>query len=420
MADKGTGSEWLMSTGYWMGAGVAFAITATCSYAYGVSQGSEMIVLGLVSKKTLTGLWYATIDFALAWSALGLYRFVRKKRYGAAFGALVSCAVCLPFACMNAVGFLGGEMANASVHRNHDADNYAALEADVARIRQEMGWIPEARPPAVVAADIAEKEASDAFGPTRTKGCTDITRDDSRKFCDDYRRLQTELARAGERVRASEKLRTAESRLAEARPVVAGNPLYGRLTGTIGSTEADTSFYISAFLALAGLFVATVFPVLAEASSPVQDAPRKPVAAEEPRPAIVLPPIPSPALTEALEAEERLQITAQPETPKAIPEAPKTPSEPKQTATGQGSDTLDPFEKAVAHWAWTLPVGDYEVADLKARFKPVAADKGLPTARMNQIGTILEGMGYQKARVTTKGKKVTVIRVQKRLAARAG
>jgi hypothetical protein len=416
---NGTRCEWLMPIGFWMGAGVAFAITATCSYAYGVAQGSDAVVLGLVSKRTLTGLWYATIDFALALSALGVYRFCRKRQFVVAFGALVACLVCLPFACMNAVGYLGGEMVSASVHRSHDAGSYAALEAEVVRIRSEMGWIPDARPPGVVAADIAEKEASEAFGPTRTKGCTDVTRDDSRKFCDEYRKLQTELARAGERVRASEKLKTAENRLSDARPVVAGNPLYGRLAGAIGITEADTGFYIAAFLALAGLFIATSFPVLAEASAPdrpapVQIAPSAPVAAEAPRPAIVLAPISAPDLQEALKAEERMQIAEV----RTEPEPEKTPSTPPETAVGQASDSLDPFEMAVAQWAWTLPVGDYEVADLKARFKkgPVA-ERGLPVARINQIGTILESLGYPKVRPNVKGqRRVTLIRVQRRLA----
>lgn len=76
--------------------------------------------------------------------------------------------------------------------KRHEIATYQDLRRSLEVKQRERERLPEHRPEAAVAAAIASAEAQPRHGSS--KACTDIVGRDARIFCDQYRRLQTELA----------------------------------------------------------------------------------------------------------------------------------------------------------------------------------------------------------------------------------
>ncbi len=400
--------------------GLAILVSAACNFAYGLTQGTDTVFLLGITTRQLNSFGFLALDLGVVgfWGVLPW--LLRNKFWLASFLIGLLAAPLTFVAFTNTMGFLGMEKASAEAHRSHDAGGYAALQAEVVRAKDALDWVKKARDAAVIGADISAREQREEF--TRTKGCRDITRDDSRKFCDELADLRTEQSKAGTRDRLTIELRTAEAKLSAAKPVVSSDSLAVAAHDLFGFREDNTIRYKPFVGALALCLLATFGLAAAEAvlaSGSVQASPSAPVAAEAPRPAAIHLPMPLPALEGLPEGEDDI-----PTGPVIKPQDnERKPSRPKETAAGQQidapaqpDDQPDEFETAVAQFAWGLKDGEYEIADLRARFKSHAADRGIAIARINQVGTLMEKLGYPKARAVVAGKKVTVVRVQKRLA----
>lgn len=398
-------SKWARRTAAWVIGGVAgfaFLVSAACNYRYGLSQGTDELFLWSITTRQIKAYGYLAVDVAAAVLPIGVVLLFRARLLGQALivGALAGFLAALAF--FNTVGFMGMERDSAMAHRAKDAGGYQALADQKSRLERERGWVPQARPSDVVAAMLSEKERDALY--TRSKRCEDITKTDSRTFCDGYRALQTELASAGTLARIDRDIATVQNQIKATRPVVASDALAGTANEFFGVEENRTNRYKPLFDATALFLLATFGFAIAEgvaASGAVQPLPATVPAIEVVQPpSLQLPTIP---------------VIPDPCDPAPVEEIAPPPEKPKETATGQASDKAGQLpakstpEDWVARWAWQMHPGVYQFEALKEDYVRYAKLRKVKAIRLHQLGTVLVNLGYQKVRENAKsgtGKRV--------------
>lgn len=387
------------------GAG-ALAVTAAGNYAYGLSQGTNDPFLFSVTTKQISAYACLVADVAAPGLAVATVTFLRAKQSGQALGAAVLCIIATVFAFSNTLGFLGMERASAEAIRKHGAGGYGALEDDIARLKRERSWVPQARPADVVLAMIAEKELDGLY--SRSKQCSDITKPDSREFCSALQGLKTEAANAGTYARLTKRIDEAQSRLNGTPPVVSTDFLAVSANTMFGVTEATVGTW-QPFAKASVLCLLAVF-CFAIADGVLACGPVQPASSNQSVITVASPP----------------QVQATPLSP-AVPcpenkedDAPYLEVEkPLRTAVGQALDgpghNVTAFlpkpvsaEEGVARWARQMEAGSYSFDELKPLYEAYQKRWQFPKIRVHQLGTYLKRLGYDVSSPTGKRGKLVV------------
>lgn len=192
---------------FWMWAGI---VTLACSMGMAYDYGSQ------VTWKH--GLVMGALSFATAFLIEEAYSYYKRGLYGVAVGLTI---VSMPMFWQEAkshiaytAGFRGASVQAVHVQNakydgaqekvKENRDNLAALKAELADLKAKNGW------DATVTADGLRAELTTMEGDQvfkRSKQCADVTRPDSRSFCDKradlmkristaekYTNLQTQIA----------------------------------------------------------------------------------------------------------------------------------------------------------------------------------------------------------------------------------
>lgn len=181
---------------FWMWAGI---VTLICSMGMAYDYGSQ------VTWKH--GLVMGALSFATAFLIEEAYSYWKRGLTGVALGLTI---VSIPMFWQESkshiaytAGFRGASVQAVHVQNvKYDAaqdrvkenrDNLAALKTELAELKAKNGWAPTVTADGL-RAEVTAMEGDQVF--KRSKGCADVTRPDSRAFCDKRADLQGKIATA--------------------------------------------------------------------------------------------------------------------------------------------------------------------------------------------------------------------------------
>ena len=199
-------------------AGILLAVSAAMNYRFGFSLGKTAL------DGQIYGAASAAADCFKALVPFFLFAAIRNRMWSQAFAAALVWTVVTAYSMTSALGHAALNRLDTTGQRAVEAANYKDLRADSKRAQDQLTWIPAHRPAETVASELNVIKAQRYWVVTRE--CTEVTGKGARDFCQQFHKLNAELASAQQ----SQKL---ESRIAE---------IGAKLAKTAGGTvmaEAD-------------------------------------------------------------------------------------------------------------------------------------------------------------------------------------
>ena len=172
---------------------------------------------------------------------------IRNRMWSQALAAALVWTVVTGYSMTSALGHAALNRLDTTGQRAVEAATYKDLRADSKRAQDQLTWIPAHRPAETVAAELNVLKAQRYW--IVTKECTEVTGKSAREFCQQFHKLNAELASAQQ----SQKL---ETRIAEI-----GAKLAKAAGGTV-MAEADPQ--ASVLAKITGLDVETVQTALTQ------------------------------------------------------------------------------------------------------------------------------------------------------------
>jgi hypothetical protein len=210
-------------------------VSAAMNYRFGFSLGKTAL------DGQIYGLASAAADCFKALIPFFFFAAIRNRMWSQAFAAAVVWTVVLAYSMTSALGHAALNRLDTTGQRAVAAANYSDLRADAKRAQEQLTWIPAHRPAETVAAELNVIKAQRSWMLTRE--CTHVTGKSARDYCQQFHKLNAELASAQQ----SQKL---ETRIAEIGAKLA------KVTGGTVLAEADPQ--ASVLARITGLDIATV------------------------------------------------------------------------------------------------------------------------------------------------------------------
>ncbi|MDN5850993.1 MAG: hypothetical protein L0H63_15385 [Nitrococcus sp.] len=138
---------------------------------------------------------------------------IRNRAWSQAAASMVVWVVVTAYSLTSAFGHAALNRFDVAGDRVHEKTLYNNLSADLARAKEQLGWVPQHRPAGTIQAEI--NSAKNERRWASTSGCTDVTAAKSRVFCEGYNTLVSELASA-------EQAGALEARIAEVNAKLSG------------------------------------------------------------------------------------------------------------------------------------------------------------------------------------------------------
>jgi len=199
-------------------AGVLLAVSAAMNYRFGFSLGKTAL------DGEIYGAASAAADCFKALVPFFLFAAIRNRMWSQAVAAALVWTVVSAYSMTSALGHAALNRLDTTGQRAVDANTYKDLRADSKRAQDQLTWIPAHRPAETVASELNVIKAQRYWVITRE--CTEVSGKSARDFCQQFHKLNAELASAQQ----SQKL---ESRISE---------IGAKLAKTAGGTvmaEAD-------------------------------------------------------------------------------------------------------------------------------------------------------------------------------------
>lgn len=216
-------------------AGILLVVSAAMNYRFGFSLGKTAL------DGQIYGMASAAADCFKALIPFFLFAALRNKMWSQAFAAALVWTVVVAYSMTSALGHAALNRLDTTGQRAVEAANYKDLRADSKRAQEQLTWIPAHRPAETVAAELNVVKAQRYW--VVTKECTSVTGKGARDYCQQFHKLNAELASAQQ----SQKL---ESRIAD---------IGSRLAKAVGGTAmAEADPQASVLAKITGLDVSTV------------------------------------------------------------------------------------------------------------------------------------------------------------------
>jgi hypothetical protein len=216
-------------------AGILLAVSAAMNYRFGFSLGKTAL------DGQIYGMASAAADCFKALIPFFFFAALRNRMWSQAFAAALVWTVVVAYSMTSALGHAALNRLDTTGQRAVEAAAYKDLRADSKRAQEQLAWIPAHRPGETVAAEVNVLKAQRYW--VVTKECTLVTGKGTRDFCQQFHKLNAELASAQQ----SEKL---ETRIADI-----GSKL-AKASGGTAMAEADPQ--ASVLAKISGLDVSTV------------------------------------------------------------------------------------------------------------------------------------------------------------------
>jgi hypothetical protein len=216
-------------------AGILLVVSAAMNYRFGFSLGKT------AWDGQIYGLASAAADCFKALIPFFFFAALRNRMWSQAIAAALVWTVVVAYSMTSALGHAALNRLDSTGQRASEAAAYKDLRADSKRAQEQLAWIPAHRPGETVAAEVNVLKAQRYW--VVTKECTLVTGKGARDFCQQFHKLNAELASAQQ----SEKL---ETRIADI-----GSKL-GKAGGGTVMAEADPQ--ASVLAKITGLDISTV------------------------------------------------------------------------------------------------------------------------------------------------------------------
>jgi hypothetical protein len=199
-------------------AGILLAVSAAMNYRFGFSLGKTAL------DGQIYGAASAAADCFKALVPFFFFAAIRNRMWSQALAAALVWAVVTGYSMTSALGHAALNRLDTTGQRAVEAAAYKDLRADSKRAQEQLTWIPAHRPAETVTEELNVLKAQRHW--LLTHECTEVSGKAAREFCQQFHKLNAELASAQQ----SQKL---ESRIAE---------IAAKLAKTAGGTvmaEAD-------------------------------------------------------------------------------------------------------------------------------------------------------------------------------------
>jgi hypothetical protein len=216
-------------------AGILLVVSAAMNYRFGFSLGKTAL------DGQIYGMASAAADCFKALIPFFFFAALRNRMWSQAFAAALVWTVVIAYSMTSALGHAALNRLDTSGQRAFEAAAYKDLRADSKRAQEQLTWIPAHRPGDTVAAELNVLKAQRYWLVTRE--CTNVAGKHARDFCQQFHKLNAELASAQQ----SEKL---EARIADI-----GAKMAKAAGGTV-MAEADPQ--ASVLARITGLDISTV------------------------------------------------------------------------------------------------------------------------------------------------------------------
>jgi hypothetical protein len=216
-------------------AGILLVVSAAMNYRFGFSLGKTAL------DGQIYGAASAAADCFKALIPFFFFAAVRNRMWSQAAAAAVVWMVVIAYSMTSALGHAALNRLDTTGQRAIEAAVYKDLRADSKRAQEQLAWIPAHRPADTVAAELNVLKAQRHW--VVTKECTQPNGKQTRDYCQQFHKLNAELASGLQ----AQKL---EARIAE---------INGKLAHAHGGTvmaEADPQ--ASVLAKLLGLDISTV------------------------------------------------------------------------------------------------------------------------------------------------------------------
>ncbi len=200
-----------------MAAGVLLFVSAAMNWQFGAGLGTTAM------NANILGFASAAADGMKALLPFFIFAAWKQKSWSQALAGGTLWTVCLAFSITSALGFSAMNRKDTANVREAQAVNYADKRIDLKRSRERLGWIPQHRPAATVAAEMRSMEQNRRW--RTSAGCTDATASKSISFCQTYHTLSAEAAAGREAAKIEAHIASLKAELASAPQGVTANTL---------------------------------------------------------------------------------------------------------------------------------------------------------------------------------------------------
>lgn len=171
-----------------LAAGVLLAVSAAMNWRFGYYLG----------KTEFDGLIYgsasAAADCLKALVPFFFFAAWRNRMWSQAAASILVWVVVTAYSLTSALGHAALNRMDTTGQRAVQAQSYKDLRADLERAKEQLGWVPQHRPAAVVQSEIATLQDQREW--QWTEACNKVTGPKGRTFCGEYNGLTAELASA--------------------------------------------------------------------------------------------------------------------------------------------------------------------------------------------------------------------------------
>jgi hypothetical protein len=189
-------------------AGILLAVSAAMNYRFGFSLGKTAF------DGQIYGLASAAADCFKALVPFFFFAALRNRMWSQALAAALVWTVVSAYSMTSAVGHAALNRLDTTGQRAVAAATYKDLRADYKRAQDQLSWIPAHRPAETVAAELNVHKAQRYWAVTRE--CTSVAGKGARDYCQQFHKLNAELASGLEAQKSETRLADIAARLAKA------------------------------------------------------------------------------------------------------------------------------------------------------------------------------------------------------------
>lgn len=189
-------------------AGVLLVVSAAMNYRFGFSLGKTP------ADGQIYGAASAAADCFKALVPFFFFAAWRNRMWSQACAAMVVWVVVTGYSMTSALGHAALNRLDMSGQRAAATANYKDMRADTKRAQDQLTWIPAHRPPETVAAELNVHKAQRYW--LVTSECTDVKGKSAREYCQQFHKLNAELASGVEAQKLETRITDIGTKLARA------------------------------------------------------------------------------------------------------------------------------------------------------------------------------------------------------------
>lgn len=189
-----------------LAAGVLLAVSAAMNYRFGFSLGKTEM------DGQIYGMASAAADCFKALVPFFFFAALRNRMWSQALAAALVWGVVSTYSLTSALGHAALNRLDTTGQRAVQTANYKDLRADLERAKEQLGWIPAHRPADTVTAELNVLKAQRQW--QLTSECASVSGKSAREFCQQYHKLNAELASGRQSQKQEARISDISARLA--------------------------------------------------------------------------------------------------------------------------------------------------------------------------------------------------------------